>query len=66
SGRFGPALARPGLQVGLPETLIQITPLDNRGAQAGAHAVNATFGGLCGLGRLCILISLSACWPDYF
>ncbi|WP_085741027.1 hypothetical protein [Pseudomonas syringae] len=62
------------MQASLPETLIQITQLDNQGTQAGAQAVNATFGGLCGPCRLCILISLSAfrpfglsaCWPDYF
>ncbi|KPC26470.1 Uncharacterized protein ABJ99_0564 [Pseudomonas syringae pv. cilantro] len=54
------------MQVSLPETLIQIMPLDSQGLQAGTPAVTATFGGLCGPGRLCILISLSACWPDYF
>ncbi|GBH08547.1 Sugar kinase of the NBD/HSP70 family [Pseudomonas syringae pv. actinidiae] len=59
-------MAIPALQASLPETLIQITQLDNQGTQAGAQAVNATFGGLCGPCRLCILISLSACWPDYF
>ncbi|KAA8696047.1 hypothetical protein VSS93_08810 [Pseudomonas syringae pv. tagetis] len=46
--------------------MIQVTSLDNQGAQAGEPALTATFGGLCGLGLLCILISLSACWPDSF
>ncbi|AHG42206.1 hypothetical protein N018_19105 [Pseudomonas syringae CC1557] len=54
------------MQASRPETLIQITLLDNQGLQAGAPVVTATFGGLCGPGRLCILISLSAYWPDLF
>ncbi|KPZ21266.1 hypothetical protein ALP06_100632 [Pseudomonas coronafaciens pv. atropurpurea] len=57
---------RLGLQAGPPKTLMQITLYDYQGPQACTPAVAATFGGLCGPGLLCILISLSACWPDYF
>ncbi|ORC57611.1 hypothetical protein BZK31_18940 [Pseudomonas floridensis] len=54
------------LKANLPKVLQQVTALPERGAHASAPAVTATFGGLCGSGLLCILISLLAYWPDLF
>ncbi|EKN48620.1 hypothetical protein AO065_10090 [Pseudomonas viridiflava] len=54
------------LRANLPERLRQVVPFNNLALHASAPAVTATFGGLCGYGLLCILISLLAYWPDSF
>ncbi|RRV08193.1 hypothetical protein EGJ27_09075 [Pseudomonas sp. v388] len=47
-------------------SLLKPLAWSDRRKPSAHHLCGATFGVLCGLCRLCILVSLLAYWPDSF